>query len=353
MILGMGPRFEPSPISCLPVTWSNVLAGSLLGSAIQGSVDWVLITAIIFAASMLHLAERPLIILRSKVELKKILGLTIAGGLLLAGGMSIAWSIRLEAGVTATLIATILLLDLWNRRRGLSAILAFSLRRVLLYPLGFTATLPLSISGLTGGGGGEFLIASIMLSVLFIHLTATGLVAWGRFDPTVPTCPSCGHFVLEDQTSCPECGSPCGPEVRAGQVVVARGFYRGMPGRVAFVLLLPFLGAASLSAVLLTAGPGRHQPLAMFMLMVSLATLLILGSHLFLTIRRLADIPELLRRYVARSLAALALFDAGLIMYQLDSNATLGAAICVAAFILTMAMNHGFSRDRLGAVRED
>ena len=142
-----------------------------------------------------------------------------------------------------------MILDDLRGRRGLTGILAFATRRTTLYVLGYAAAIPQPLDALLGTGGAEFLIACLLLTVIHIHLVSAGFVAWGRFDPTSPTCPECRHQVLEDQSTCPECGSPCGAEFRAELVRVTQGRYRGMPQRIAYVLLIPFLGCSGLAGL--------------------------------------------------------------------------------------------------------
>ncbi|MCP4067801.1 MAG: hypothetical protein GY741_05915, partial [Phycisphaeraceae bacterium] len=53
----MGPRFDPSPVASLPVTWANVLTGVLLASGIQGFIDWSATLLLLSAATLLHLGD--------------------------------------------------------------------------------------------------------------------------------------------------------------------------------------------------------------------------------------------------------------------------------------------------------
>ncbi|RPG20659.1 MAG: zinc ribbon domain-containing protein, partial [Phycisphaera sp. TMED9] len=223
MIVRMGPRFDPSPVASLPVTWANVLTGILLASGIQGLVDWSAMLLVLSAATLLHLGD-----VRSPRTATDDPSFVSRRGILLsAAAVAIAWVIRPECGVVAMIFAVIMILDELRGRRGLTGILAFATRRTTIYALGFAAAIPQPLDALLGTGGAEFLIACLLLTVVHIHLVGAGFVAWGRFDPTSPTCPECRHQVLEDQSTCPECGSPCGAEFRAEPVRVTQGRYRG------------------------------------------------------------------------------------------------------------------------------
>ena len=335
MIGGMGPRFDPSPIASLPVTWANVLTGVLLASGIQGFIDWSATLLVLAAATLLHLGD-----VRSPRDGTEDASFVSGRGFLLIGaGTVVAWMIRPEAGIVAMIFAVIMILDDLRGRRGLTGILAFATRRTTLYVLGCAAAIPQPLDALLGTGGAEFLIACLLLTVIHIHHVGAGFVAWGRFDPTSPTCPECRHQVLEDQSICPECGSPCGPEVRAEPVRVTQGRYRGMPQRVAYVLLIPFLGCSGLAGLLLATPPtGLDRSRALYAVIVSALTFAVLAIALRRAIHDLADLPDRLQRFVIRFVAALAIFDAGLIALteaRLGGVALGGAVLCIAAMFVT------------------
>ncbi len=335
MIVRMGPRFDPSPVASLPVTWANVLTGVLLASGIQGVVDWTATLLVLSAATLLHLGD-----VRAPRTGADDASFVSGRGLLLSvAAAAIAWMIRPECGVVATIFAIIMVFDDLRGRRGLAGILAFATRRTTIYALGFAAAIPQPVDALLGGGGAEFLIACLLLTVVYIHLVGAGFVAWGRFDPTSPTCPECRHQVLEDQSTCPECGSPCGVEFRAELVRVTQGRYRGMPHRVAYVLLIPFLGCSGLSGCLTATPPaGLDVGQALYAVAVSVSTVVALAIVLHRAIRDLADVPDRLQRFVIRSISALALFDAGLIALteaQLGGVALGAAGLCIAAMFVT------------------
>ena len=335
MIGGMSPRFDPSPVASLPVTWASVLTGVLLASGIQGFVDWSATLLVLAAATLLHLGD-----VRSPRDGTDDASYVSGRGFLLIGaGAVVAWMIRPECGVVATIFAVIMILDDLRGRRGLTGILAFATRRTTLYVLGYAAAIPQPLDALLGTGGAEFLIACLLLTVVHIHLVGAGFVAWGRFDPTFPTCPQCRHQVLENQSTCPECGSPCGAEVRAEPVRVTQGRYRGMPQRVAYVLLIPFLGCSGLAGLLLATPPaGLDRGQAIYAVVVSISTCIALAIMLRRAIRDLADLPDRLQRYVARSIAVMALFDAGLMALtevRFGGIALGGAGLCIAAMFVT------------------
>jgi len=335
MIVTMGPRFDPSPVSSLPITLANVATGVLLASGIQGGIDWNTTLLVLAVATLLHLGD-----VRSPRTGTDDSSFVSGRGLLLIGiGTAIAWMIRPACGIVATIFAVIMVLDDLRGRRGLTGILAFATRRTTLYVLGYAAAIPQPLDALLGTGGAEFLIACLLLTVIHIHLVGAGFVAWGRFDPTSPTCPECRHRVLEDQSICPECGSPCGPEVRAEPVRVTHGRYRGMPQRVAYVLLIPFLGCSGLAGLLLATPPtGLDRGQAFYAIVVSVSTCVALAIMLRRAIRDLADLPDRLQRYVARSIAVMALFDAGLMALtevRFGGIALGGAGLCIAAMFVT------------------
>jgi|GEM_PF-4308054 len=335
MIAGMGPRFDPIPVASLPITWANVLTGVLLASGIQGYVDWTATLLVLSAATLLHLGD-----VRSPRTRADDASFVSGRGILLIGaGTAIAWMIRPECGVVAMIFAVIMIFDDLRGRRGLTGILSFATRRTAIYALGFAAAIPQPIDALLGTGGAEFLIACLLLTMVHIHLVGTGFVAWGRFDPTSPTCPQCRYQVLENQSTCPECGSPCGAEVRAEPVRVTQGRYRGMPQRVAYVLLIPFLGCSGLAGLLLATPPaGLDRGQAFFAVVVSVSTVVALAIVLHRAIRDLADVPDQLHRFVIRSISTLALFDAGLMALteaQLGGVALGGAGLCIAAMFVT------------------
>jgi hypothetical protein len=335
MIVTMGPRFDPSPVSSLPITLANVATGVLLASGIQGGIDWNTTLLVLAVATLLHLGD-----VRSPRTGTDDSSFVSGRGLLLIGiGTAIAWMIRPACGIVATIFAVIMVLDDLRGRRGLTGILAFATRRTAIYAIGFAAAIPQSTDALLGGGGAEFLIACLLLTVIHIHFVAAGFVAWGRFDPTSPTCPECRYQVFEDQSICPECGSPCGPEVRAEPVRVTQGRYRGMPQRVAYVLLIPFLGCSGLAGLLLATPPtGLDRSRALYAVIVSALTFAVLGIALRRAIHDLADLPDRLQRFVIRFVAALAIFDAGLIALteaRLGGVALGGAVLCIAAMFVT------------------
>ncbi|MCP4014442.1 MAG: hypothetical protein GY728_15175 [Phycisphaeraceae bacterium] len=331
----MGPRFDPSPVAGLPVTWTNVLTGVLLASGIQGFVDWSVTLLVLSAATLLHLGD-----VRSPRDWTDDSSFVSGRGFLLIGiGTAVAWMIRPACGIVAMVFAVIMILDDLRGRRGLTGILAFATRRTILYALGFAAAIAQPLDAVLGGGGAEFLIACLLLTVIHIHFVAVGFVAWGRFDPTSPTCPECRYQVFEDQSICPECGSPCGPEVRAEPVRVTQGRYRGMPQRVAYVLLIPFLGCRRLARLLPATPPtGLDRSRALYALIVSALTFAVLGIALRRAIHDLADLPDRLQRFVIRFVAALAIFDAGLTALteaRLGAVALGGAVFCIAAMFVT------------------
>ena len=338
MILGMGPRFEPSPIASLPITWANVATGVFLASGIQDFIDWPSTLLVLLVATILHIGD-----IRSPRPGAAEADIAPSGSwpawALLGIGTTIAWMIRPECGVVATIFAVIMVLDDLRGRRGLTGILSFATRRTSVYALGFTAAIPQPIGAILDTGGAEFLIACLVLTVVHIHLVGAGFVAWGRFDPTSPTCPECRHQVLEEQSTCPECGSPCGAEFRAELVRVTQGRYRGMPQRVAYVLLIPFLGCSGLAGFLLATPPaGLDRMQALYAVVVSVSTLIGLAVVLRRAIRDLVDLPDRLQRFVIRSTSALALFDAGLMALteaRLGGVAVGGAGLCIAAMFVT------------------
>ena len=344
MIVRMGPRFDPSPVASLPVTWANVLTGILLASGIQGLVDWSAMLLVLSAATLLHLGD----VRSARVGTDDASLVSGRGILLISAGTAVAWIIRPECGVVATIFAVIMILDDLRGRRGLTGILAFATRRTTLYVLGYAAAIPQPLDALLGTGGAEFLIACLLLTVIHIHLVGAGFVAWGRFDPTSPTCPECRHQVLEDQSTCPECGSPCGAEFRAELVRVTQGRYRGMPQRVAYVLLIPFLGCSGLAGFLLATPPaGLDRMQALYAVVVSVSTLIGLAVVLRRAIRDLVDLPDRLQRFVIRSTSALALFDAGLMALteaRLGGVALGAAGLCILAMFLT---SHWWNRQIL------
>jgi hypothetical protein len=338
MILGMGPRFEPSPIASLPITWANVATGVFLASGIQDFIDWPSTLLVLLVATILHIGD-----IRSPRSGAAEGDIAPSGSwpawALLGIGTTIAWMIRPECGIAASVFSAIAIVDDLQGRQGLAGILAFATRRSIIYAIGFTAAIPQPVDAILDTGGAEFLIACLLLTVVHIHLVGAGFVAWGRFDRTSPTCPECRHQVLEDQSTCPECGSPCGAEFRAELVRVTQGRYRGMPHRVAYVLLIPFLGCSGLAGFLLATPPaGLDRMQAFYAVVVSISTCIALAIVLHRAIRDLADLPERLQRFVIRSISALALFDAGLMALteaRLGGVALGGAGLCIAAMFVT------------------
>jgi len=144
MIGGMSPRFDPSPVASLPVTWANVLTGVLLASGIQGFIDWSATLLVLAAATLLHLGD-----VRSPRDGTDDASYVSGRGFLLIGaGAVVAWMIRPECGVVATIFAVIMILDDLRGRRGLTGILAFATRRTTLYVLGYAAAIPQPLDGI-------------------------------------------------------------------------------------------------------------------------------------------------------------------------------------------------------------
>jgi hypothetical protein len=112
-----------------------------------------------------------------------------------------------------------------------------------------------------------------------------------------------------------------------------------MPHRVAYVLLIPFLGCSGLAGFLLATPPaGLDRMQAFYAAVVSISTCIALAIVLHRAIRDLADLPDRLQRFVIRSTSALALFDAGLMALteaRLGGVALGGAALCIAAMFIT------------------
>jgi len=108
---------------------------------------------------------------------------------------------------------------------------------------------------------------------------------------------------------------------------------------VAYVLLIPFLGCSGLAGLLLATPPtGLDRSRALYAVIVSALTFAVLAIALRRAIHDLADLPDRLQRYVARSISVMAVFDAGLMALaevRFGGIALGGALLCISAMFVT------------------
>ena len=343
----MRPWLELLRISNLPTVWSNLIAGAVVSSAFEGRVSVVPMTIVLVAGSCLYLAgmvlndvfdaaidarERPQRPIPSgRVSLR---AATAAGWGLLSIGAGLPWLVSMTAGVVAVVIAVLVVLyDLWHARTAWSVAL-MGLCRSGLYLLGA------AVAGAPGSPEGWIALPLLMGLPVLVHVGSFSMIARGEVPDPRPACPDCGQLVLEQATICPECGARCDLDARTARRDVVRGWW----GTGTLGLLLPFLGCCGVTEIIAVAENGGPDA-AWRMTGVSLIAGVILGWYLVDSTRHLARHPEAVGRFVLRSIAALSLFDAGLVAITLpegvgaaggpDPTRWLALGACLACFVLT------------------
>ncbi len=348
----MRPWLELLRISNLPTVWSNLIAGAVVSAAFEGRVSVVPMAIVLVAGSCLYLAgmvlndvfdaaidlrERPQRPIPSgRVSMRAAMA---AGWGLLVIGAGLPWLVSMTAGLVAVAIAVLVVFyDLWHARTAWSVVL-MGLCRSGLYLLGAAA------AGAPASPVGWVALPLLMGLPVLVHVGSFSMIARGEVPDARAACPRCRQFVLEQATVCPECGARCDLDARTARLDARRDVARGWWGTGTLGLLLPFLGCCSLPGLIAATRNKVPDGSAWWMTGVSLIAGVILGWYLVDSTRHLARHPEAVGRFVLRSIAALSLFDAGLVAITLPEG--VGAAggphptrwlalgACLACFVLT------------------
>ena len=347
-------------ISNLPTVWTNVITGGVLTAAFSGRLHagWLLL--VLVSGTCLYLAgmvlndvfdvkidqqERPSRPIPSGRISRR--SATMLGVVLLAVGASLPWMISIETGITALVLAGLVVL--YERIHAATAwsVLVMAACRAGLYVMAAFAVIaptpgsaPIGI--MQSGVGAEGLTASgIIATCVFIHVACFSLIARFEVPEVRNTCPGCGQIVLPDTVTCPECGAECRAEDRMEDAECRLQRRRGWWGAGTLALLFPFIGCCGLYGIITTSeGPGPDGE-AFVVIGANLGAMLGLGTYLVVSTRGLAREPRKVGRFVLRSIAVLTLYDAMLcgiiatnIIGKNDDSAIAATIACVACFLL-------------------
>ena len=366
----MRPWLELLRISNLPTVWSNVLAGGVIAnSALVGgrSLGFPAATMIVvlISGSCLYLAgmvlndvfdlkidrqERPSRPIPSGRVSRR--SAAMLGTILLVVGASLPWTISIETGITALVLAGLVVLYERSHATTPWSVLVMAACRAGLYVMaGFAVVASAVADGAANNLGGGTARNAVGFSVLiaipaFIHVACFSLIARFEVPDVRETCPECEQIVLSDHTVCPECAGACGPEQRTEQASSRLQRMRSWCGSGTLVLLLPFLGCCGIFGLVSTTNGasyafGMSDHLAFLLVGANLVSILILGAYLVRSTRGLAEKPHEVGRFVLRSIAVLSLYDAaicGLVALerfdQKDNSLLAATIISIACFFL-------------------
>lgn len=329
-------------ISNLPTVWTNVIAGGILTAAFSGRLHagWMLL--VLVSGTCLYLAgmvlndvfdheidgrERPGRPIPSGRITRK--SAALLGGVLLLLGAGLPWMVSIETGITAVVLAGLVVL--YERIHAATAwsVLVMAACRAGLYVMaGFAVVSSTPESPTMGGGGTEGLAAvGIVAIAVFIHVACFSLIA--RVE--VPE--------VHETRSESDATRRTGDRIEPAESRLQRT--RHWSGVGTFALLLPFIGGCALSG-LVTMSEGRGPEDEAFVVMgANLASVLILGIYLVVSTRGLAQEPRRIGRFVLRSIAVLPLYDAMLCgvvatgsVGKNDDGAIAATIACVACFFL-------------------
>ena len=355
-------------ISNLPTVWTNVLAGGVIAnSALAGgrSLGFPAGTMIVvlISGSCLYLAgmvlndvfdlkidrqERPSRPIPSGRVSRR--SAAMLGTILLVVGASLPWTISIETGITALVLAGLVVLYERSHATTPWSVLVMAACRAGLYVMaGFAVVASAVADGAAPNPGtarNAVGISVLMAIPAFIHVACFSLIARFEVPDVRETCPECEQIVLSDHAVCPECAGACGPEQRTEQASSRLQRMRSWCGSGTLVLLLPFLGCCGVFGLVSTTKGasyafGMSDHLAFLLVGANLVSILILGAYLVRSTRGLAEKPHEVGRFVLRSIAVLSLYDAaicGLVALerfdQKDNSLLAATIICIACFFL-------------------
>ena len=335
-------------ISNLPTVWTNIIVGAVLSIAVAqpSNPSLVAVLIAIIAGSCLYLAgmvfndvfdleidrrERP----GRPIPSGRISrGAAIAFGVaLLALGVGLPWFHGVIAGGVAAGIGLMLLAyDALHARTAWSVLLMGGCRGGL-YVLGMAC-----LNDPVGAPADDGLLLAVMFGgVAAIHVAAFSMVARDEVaeDPRWK-CPWCGYPITEDSDICSECGTACDADSIVAITTERLGKRRGRFGTATLILLAPFVLFLILTLML-----GLPSNGALFLPTV-LVALVGIGAYLVNSTRHLARYPKAVGRFVLRSIAVLALFDAGVMAFFWAASPTndarfvagIGVLVAIACFFL-------------------
>lgn len=355
-------------ISNLPTVWTNVLAGGVIAdTAAVGARSWGFpagtMIVVLISGSCLYLAgmvlndvfdlkidrqERPNRPIPSGRISRR--SAAMLGTILLVVGASLAWTISIETGITALVIAGLVVLyERIHATTSWSVLVMAACRAGLYVMAGFAVVASSVADGATPDP--ETARNAVGFSVLiaipaFVHVACFSLIARFEVPDVRETCPECEQIVLSDHAVCPECAAACGPEQRTERASSRLQRLRSWCGSGTLVLLLPFLGCCGLfGLVSISDGApyafGMSEHRAFLLVGANLVSILILGAYLVRSKRGLAEKPHEVGRFVLRSIAVLSLYDAaicGLVALegfdQKDDGLLTATIICITCFLI-------------------
>ena len=355
-------------ISNLPTVWTNVLVGGViansafLGGRSLGFPAGTMIVVLI-SGSCLYLAgmvlndvfdlkidrqERPSRPIPSGRVSRR--SAAMLGTILLVVGASLPWTISIETGITALVLAGLVVLYERSHATTPWSVLVMAACRAGLYVMAGFAVVASAVADGAAPNPGTARNAvgvSVLIAIpAFIHVACFSLIARFEVPDVRETCPECEQIVLSDHAVCPECAGACGPEQRTEQASSRLQRMRSWCGSGTLVLLLPFLGCCGIFGLVSTTdgasyAVGMSDHLAFLLVGANLVSILILGAYLVRSTRGLAEKPHEVGRFVLRSIAVLSLYDAaicGLVAlesFDQKENGFLAATIiCIACFFL-------------------
>ena len=355
-------------ISNLPTVWTNVLVGGViansafLGGRSLGFPAGTMIVVLI-SGSCLYLAgmvlndvfdlkidrqERPSRPIPSGRVSRR--SAAMLGTILLVVGASLPWTISIETGITALVLAGLVVLYERSHATTPWSVLVMAACRAGLYVMAGFAVVASAVADGAAPNPGTARNAvgfSVLMAIpAFIHVACFSLIARFEVPDVRETCPECEQIVLSDHAVCPECAGACGPEQRTEQASSRLQRMRSWCGSGTLVLLLPFLGCCGIFGLVSTTdgasyAVGMSDHLAFLLVGANLVSILILGAYLVRSTRGLAEKPHEVGRFVLRSIAVLSLYDAaicGLVAlesFDQKENGFLAATIiCIACFFL-------------------
>ena len=313
-------------ISNLPTVWSNLIAGAVIAAMFDGRVVAWQMLVILVAGSALYLGgmvlndvfdleidtrERPGRPLPSgRVSIRRA---SMAGwGLVVLGGL-LPWTISIATGAVAVVLAGLVVLYDRIHARTARSVLVMAACRAALYLLAAMAVATGSPDDLPRDAMAGPGIALFLALPLFIHVASFSFIARFEAPPIEERCPRCGHQVLPDAATCPECGSRCDLEARTARAEARLGVHRSWWGTGTLALLVPFVGCCGVATVIVGTEPGRINAGAGTALGLGLAIAVLLGVRLVGTTRHLARNPRAVGRFVLRSIATMSLYDAAIV----------------------------------------
>ncbi len=325
----MKPWLELLRISNLPTVWTNLIAGAVFASAFEGLVTTVALGIVLVAGSCLYLAgmvlndvfdaaidaserpSRPIPSGRVSARAASVVG----WGLLLVGA-GLPWLVSMIAGVIAIAIACLVVLYDRVHARTAWSVVFMGLCRWGLYLLGAAGTVAMAPPAAPGAFAANELaivVTGLAAFPVLVHVASFSMVARGEVPDLRPACPTCGQIVLDDATTCPECGDPCDETRRIARTEARREVAHHWWCTGTMGLVLPFLGCCGVVG-LVAANQGLWPAKdGAWILGLSLLSAVVLGWYLIDSARHLHRHPQAVGRFVLRSIAVLCLFDAALV----------------------------------------